>query len=198
MFPVPQLLLFMRSALLRDNREGASSGLGDIQFKTEADSSQLDTRISENVPDIELECLPGPAVLFPLPIPKDRGCYTLFCLSLQPHSLGFVELSSRNPHDRPKCTLGLFTHPNDLVVIRKAVRLAARIAKTMKEQGYDIEPLWTPRSENDEDLDEFIRFEPRANFHFSSTCRMAPESTNSSVEDNVNGEGLFELMSVIV
>ena len=45
----------------------------------------------------------------------------------------------------------------------------------MKEDGYQISDYRVPLSESDSDLDAFITEHGATTYHYSSTCRMAPE-----------------------
>jgi len=59
--------------------------------------------------------------------------------------------------------------------MRTALRLALRIAEQMRSQGYAMKNLRVPMSDSDEDFDEYIRARIQTSFHYTSTCRMAPE-----------------------
>ncbi|KAG6822119.1 hypothetical protein H0H93_006344, partial [Arthromyces matolae] len=60
--------------------------------------------------------------------------------------------------------------------MRKGLKLAKRIGDKMRELGAKMTDLYMPESESDTDLDTFVRKSTRTNYHYASTCRMAPEN----------------------
>ena len=78
---------------------------------------------------------------------------------------------------------------------RKAVRLALRLGEAIKAQGFPIlRGVVIPESETaDEGLDDFIRRRARTTYHYSSTCRMAPESDVGVVDDELRVHGVENL-----
>jgi choline dehydrogenase-like flavoprotein len=86
-----------------------------------------------------------------------------------------VRLKSSDPNDFPAVDLGYMTSEADYKISRSALRLAMRLAKTLEQSGYDIKPFIAPDSFEDEDLDNFVKRQGRTFFHYSSSCRMAPE-----------------------
>ena len=88
--------------------------------------------------------------------------------------------------------------PADFTLARKAVRLALKLGNAMKAQGFPIlRGITAPNSENDEEeIDNLIRHRARTTYHYSSTCRMAPESDTQSpgvVEDLLRAYGVSNL-----
>jgi len=161
--PYPQIAIFCRSALLDEDMRNV------VQHP-----SQTDSRDPDNIPNIEI-----------IPIPYDaseqktdlqgEGAFSLLCALLRPKSIGTVRLTSTDAQVRPACDLGSLTVKEDYLVMRKVIRLALRIGRQMREQGYPLRDLYVPQSESDTDLDDFIHHSGRTTYHYSSTCRMAPE-----------------------
>ena len=61
---------------------------------------------------------------------------------------------------------------------RKAICLAVKLGDEMKTQGFPLlRGITAPESASDDaELDKLIRRRARTTYHYSSTCRMAPES----------------------
>ena len=126
------------------------------------------------------------------------GAFSLLACLLQPKSRGSVRLASTNPRDRPKVDLALLSDPADFAKARKAVRLALRLGEAIKAQGFPLlRDIVVPKSEKAGDgLDAFIRHRARTTYHYSSTCRMAPESDPRApgvVDDELRVHGISNL-----
>ena len=88
--------------------------------------------------------------------------------------------------------------PADFTLARKAVRLAIKLGDAMKAQGFPIlRGITAPKSEkDDEEIDKLIRHRARTTYHYSSTCRMAPEMDAHSpgvVDDSLRVYGVSNL-----
>jgi choline dehydrogenase len=78
---------------------------------------------------------------------------------------------------RPAVDIGTLTAPEDVGILRKAVKLALALAHEMRVEGWTVmQDYELPSSEEDGVLDEFIRSTAQTEYHYSSTCRMAPEN----------------------
>jgi len=163
LLPSSQIAIFCRSALLDDDMRNV------VQHPSQTDSHDPD-----NIPDIEIMPIPYDASESKCDVQGD-GAFSLLCVLLRPKSSGTVRLTSTDARVRPACDLGSLTVKEDYLVMRKAIRLALRIGRQMREQGYPLRDLDVPQSESDTDLDDFIHHAARMTYHYSSTCRMAPE-----------------------
>ncbi|KAJ6632114.1 GMC oxidoreductase [Mycena sp. CBHHK59/15] len=161
--PITQISIFLRSALLGD----------DLSLHN-ADSSQLDSTLSTNIPDIEI--MPVSYNTTDYEVEPGTGLLSFLAVLLQPNSRGTVRLVSRDPLVRPTCDLGFLSDPRDRALIKTAVKFSKRIAEKMREQGYPMADQNVPTSESGADLDAFVNKSARSTFHYSSTCRMAPEN----------------------
>ncbi|CAL1702648.1 unnamed protein product [Somion occarium] len=182
--PLPQISIFALSRLLDDDSNTVvHSANGKAEF---------DAHISSNVPDIELMALSINASDEQFVELKDwyTGAFSYLCVALRPESHGTLRLRSVDPRDFPVCDLAFLTKPNDYVVMRKAVKLGLALGRRLREQGYPLRDLQVPDSESDEDLDKFIRAGSRTTFHYSSTCRMAPEAELGAVDDQLRVHGI--------
>ncbi|KAJ7188972.1 alcohol oxidase [Mycena filopes] len=120
------------------------------------------------------------------PLEKIRiGVFSFLLCVLQPKSVGSVRLASADPHARPAVDLGFLADADDYVPFRKGVKLARRLAEQVASDGYPMmEALQVPVSEDDKDLDEFIRTHLRTCYHYASTCRMAKREGEDGVVDD--------------
>ncbi|KAJ6561504.1 alcohol oxidase [Mycena vulgaris] len=180
--PITQISVFLRSTLF-----------GDDMTLLSKDPAQLDSTSSENIPDIEI--MPIAFNTTDTELPVGTGIFSFLTVLLQPRSRGTVRLESADPLRPPKCDLGFLTDPADRILMRKAVRICRRIAEKMREEGYPMADLNLPNSESDADLDAFMNTSYRTTFHYSSTCRMAPEddACPGVVDDRLRVHGVPNL-----
>lgn len=175
--PNPQMLIFALSKLLNEDSE------------TRASSEDEDSHSPSNIPDIEITVVPY-NVFDDSKLAPGEGVTTLTSMLLKPQSSGTIKLASLDPRDRPICDLNYLQDPNDYVVLRKALRLGLTIGRKCREQGYPLRDFILPDSESDEDLDRYIRKNVRTTFHYSSTCKMAPESEGGVVDNELRVWGV--------
>ncbi|KZT61234.1 GMC oxidoreductase [Calocera cornea HHB12733] len=175
LFPLTQLSIFARSSLLDENSRMVLSS-----------PSQADCTKAANTPDIEIMPLPMTQTLEPLP--QGWGGLTfLSCLS-QPKSRGSVRLASANPRAPPAVDLGYFSHPDDWIVVRKALNLARTLGEGVRAADitYKMEPHRVlPPNASEEQLKQFVSETARTSYHYASTCRMA-------AEDDPEGPGVVD------
>lgn len=163
--PFVHMAIFLPTRLLNENME-----------VTTTDPRDLDSTLPSNRPDIEIKPIPVQGID---PSPESTiqgGAFTLMVCLLAPKSLGYVRLNSTDVYERPQVQIGLLSHPDDVAVLRKGVRLALRLADQVRGEGYPFRDFLLPASESDEDINAFIRANSRTTYHYSSTCRMAPLS----------------------
>ena len=94
---------------------------------------------------------------------------------LQPESSGLVCLASSDPFAEPKCTVGYLKSERDRAVLRTGLRLAIRLAETMRALGYPLSNVHVPAGLDDAALDAHTVRWAGSYFHYSSSCRMAAE-----------------------
>ena len=187
--PILVLSLFVRGSSLDDKTSDFIAGIPSIPSKTDDKISVL--RSQEYLSDIELMPLATSAMdnfeEHKLRFSK-IGVFSVLATLLRPKSRGTVRLASSNPQDRPKIDFGFMRDPADFGLARKAVRLAIKLGDAMKAQGFPImRSITAPESEKDDKgIDKLIRHRARTTYHYSSTCRMAPES-DPQVPGVVNG-----------
>lgn len=110
------------------------------------------------------------------PIPRTQGLFSLLNVLLHPRSKGTVRLNSRDPHAPLKIDPQYLSNPADLAPLRASLKLSLRLRDAMRARGYAMKDWLVPTSESDDDLDSYIREHNRTTYHYSSTCRMAPEN----------------------
>ncbi|KAI8996268.1 alcohol oxidase [Trametes punicea] len=164
---------FFPSRLLRD----------DLTIDQE-DVRNFDTSIPDNRPDIEYMHIPIDCVGIQAP---GKGAYTFLVTLIRPKSEGTIRLVSTDPRTPPAVDLGYLTSPDDFAPLRAGVRLALRVAKDVRKQGYMFDNLFVPEADSDEEIDMFIRKNLISCFHFTSTCRMGAQ-THGDRPSVVDGE----------
>ena len=172
LLPVSQISLFVRTNLLSPTSSLSTS----VPDPSSIISPELDAHNPVNIADVEIIPIPlnlNPATAFT----TQEGIFSFLCILVQPKSTGSVRLNSPDPRMRPLVDLGAFTAPEDVAVLRKALKLALALAREMGAQGWNVKQDYElPSSEEENVLDEFIRSTAQTEFHYSSTCRMAPEN----------------------
>ncbi|KAH8114090.1 alcohol oxidase, partial [Phellopilus nigrolimitatus] len=171
----------------------AKSDLLDAQSHLRASSQQTDARDPENLPDIEI--MPIPYDCTGLPFDKTQGAFSFLNVALRPQSTGTVRVMSSNPSEPVECELNSLSTPQDWKVMRASLRLSLALAKELRASGYPMTDSRVPASESDEDLDAHIKKWGRTTYHYSSTCRMAPEDDPAPgvVDDELRVHGVYGL-----
>lgn len=177
LFPVPEMFIFAISRLMNEKCK--------IEVPQDDD---VDPRSSANVPDIEIMQIPYSGA--PYDVRPQDGVTSFLCVLLSPKSTGTVRLISTDPCEPPDCDLGFLTNQEDYAVLRKAVGLGHALSREMRKDGYPMNDELVPASGSEEDLDEYIRRNARSTFHYSSTCRMAPEAEGGVVDDELRVHGI--------
>jgi choline dehydrogenase len=198
--PFLPVSLFVRASSIDSKNSNLADNSPSSVTKVLPGTPSSPAAIKALIPDIEIIALASPLVENPAEYIArfpTLGVVSLNPTLLQPKSRGSVRLSSTNPFDKPKIDLGYFSDSADFVVARKAVRLALKLAGTMKAQGFPILRAHdVPEDpENDDNVDEFIRRKLRTVYHYTSTCRMAKEDDlcPGVVDDELRVHGLGNL-----
>ncbi|KAI0349844.1 alcohol oxidase [Trametes cingulata] len=156
--PVLQLAIFTHSKLLDDH------GL----------PTKIEKVFDEKLPDIEIMPMAYESSDSGLGqyIPRTAGTYSFLNVLLAPKSRGTVRLSSPDPRAPLRIDPAYLSNPEDLGPLRASLLLSLRLRDKMRERGYAMKDATVPKSEADEDLDEWIRSCNRTTYHYTSTCRM--------------------------
>ncbi|KAI0819755.1 alcohol oxidase [Trametes gibbosa] len=155
--PVLQLAIFAHSKLL-DER--------GLPKKTDKEVEKL--------PDIEIMPSSYDSIdpMTSFRIPKKGGSYSFLSVLLAPLSRGTVRLSAPDPRAPLVIDPDYLSNPADILPLRASARLTLRLRDQMRKQGYAMKDATVPKSESDQDVDEWIRSCNRTTYHYTSTCRM--------------------------
>ncbi|KIK55980.1 hypothetical protein GYMLUDRAFT_174953 [Collybiopsis luxurians FD-317 M1] len=158
--PIVQIVVFASSLLLDDR---------GMPRPAESDIKQ------ETMPDIEIMPIAADSAENP---DASRGTFSFLNILLHPRSKGTVRLSSANPSDPPLIDPRYLSNPADFSPLRASLKLSLRLRDCMVQQGYPLVDFdsGVPTGEDDASLDHFIRQRSRTTYHYSSTCRMGPDS----------------------
>ncbi|KZT63596.1 GMC oxidoreductase [Daedalea quercina L-15889] len=165
--PVLQLAIFAHSRMLDDMGK----------------PTKLEKAPEERLPDIEI--MPMAYASHDEPIPLNRGMFSFLNVLLHPKSKGTLRLSSADPRAPLVIDPCYLSNPDDYAPLRASLKLSLRLRDEMRARGYGLEDWLQPESESDADLDDYIRRYNRTTYHYSSTCRMAPE-------DDPDGGGVVD------
>ncbi|KAF8586168.1 GMC oxidoreductase [Ramaria rubella] len=181
--PLVEVVLFANSSLV--TADGTLPRLS---------AAQLDSHDPTNLPDFEIMTSTIADPRFPGFDPSMGTMSLLFAL-LRPKSVGSIELRSLDPLDDPICDPRYLSNEDDFKVFRAALRVGMRMADGMRAQGYPLVDVNVPKSEDDADLDAHIKRWSDTFFHYTSTCRMAPESDGipGVVDDELRVHGVANL-----
>jgi len=162
----------------------------DSQCHFTATPEEQDSRDPKNLPDIEI--MPTPTDPSGGSFDRTEGKFGTLSVLLRPKSTGSVRIQSSNPSDPLNIDLGTLSNPDDWIVLRTAVRLSAAIVKEMRVLGYPSTDYRVPADDSDAAIDEHIRKYLRSTYHYSSTCRMAPEDDEKPgvVDDELKVHGV--------
>lgn len=197
--PTLVLSLFVRGSSL-DNETSSFIGGVSSKLPEKGDDTSI-LRSQDCLPDIELMPLACSAMddleEYKLHFSK-IGIFSLLASLLRPKSRGTVRLGSSNPNDRPNVDFGFFRDPADAAMARKAVRLALKFGDAMKAQGFPLmRGVAIPKSDKaDEEMDKYIHHRAKTTYHYSSTCRMAPQFDAEApgvVDDSLRVHGVRNL-----
>jgi choline dehydrogenase-like flavoprotein len=174
-----QISIYLRSALLEPDMSTRSAA-----------SSELDSTLPANIPDIEIQ--PIAFNLSDVKVAPGIGVITFLGTLIQPKSHGTVRLVSRDPRAYPKCDLGFMADPTDRARLKTAAQVCKRLGEAMRARGYPLEDELVVPSQSEAEMDAFVNTHVRTAFHYSSTCRMAPEDDTQPgvVDDRLRVHGV--------
>ncbi|SJL03032.1 uncharacterized protein ARMOST_06377 [Armillaria ostoyae] len=182
--PFVRLAIFLPTRLLNENMEIVAS-----------DSTDLDSTLPQNGPDLEIKPMPIYG-LDPPPnattIRVEEGVMNFMVCLLRPKSSGVVHLNSPDPYEKASCDLRMLSDPEDLAVLTKGVRLSINLAEQVRAQGYPIKTYHRPISDSGKDIEAYICSYVRSGYHYTSTCRMDPfgDTHLGVVDDELHVHGV--------
>ncbi len=140
------------------------------------------TRSDPSLPHPDIKLMMSPiAISDASGKPTGKSGINLSACTLFPKSRGEIRLRSADPNAPPVIDYRMFSAEEDLVALRKGVRIIEQVYEAPALARHVIGYNWPPRPLDDVELDEFIRANGRPGAHPISTCRMGADS--SSVVD---------------
>jgi choline dehydrogenase len=179
LLPLTQVMIFARSALLDDSSI------------TQATGHEADGHKPENLPDIEI--MPVATGASPKPeiqASVKEGATSLICVLLRPRSRGEVCLDHLDPRTRPQCHFNAMHDPEDMVTMKKAVRLGLALGAKIRDSGYPLGDFLVGTMGDDADMESLIKKNIMSTYHYASSCRMAPLAEGGVVNDRLQVHGI--------
>ncbi|OSX60725.1 hypothetical protein POSPLADRAFT_1048097 [Postia placenta MAD-698-R-SB12] len=180
--PFLELSIFVQTRLFDSNSKTVT--------QTPADE---DAALPMNMPDIEVMPIAWSDAATSKSSTRDGGLGFLVII-LRPTSTGTVRLASSDPLADPLVDPNYYATEHDRAVLRQGIRFTLRLHEQLVAQDYPAHPYLVPTSESDEDIDAFVRAYSQTTYHYSSTCRMAPEVPGSTmggvVDDRLRVHGV--------
>lgn len=143
-------------------------------------------------PDLQSHFLPGlSSASLRLPyfskvLPQDRGAgFFSNVFQLRPHSVGCLELASKDPLAHPLIKPNYLSSPEDLPVLREGVKRLREIFSQNAFnawRGAELSP--GPDVKTNAQIDAWIRANADTVYHPTSSCRMGSNSDPLAVLDN--------------
>ncbi len=165
MRPDQAALAFLRAALLRSG-PGAQIPIQGCAF--------LKTRDDLDVPDVQVSLVPG--LLNRIVAFRPKHGFLIHAYQLRPRSRGRVALTSSHPLEKPRIEPNYLSDAEDLVTLRRALRLVRRIAHQPAFDPFRGTPIAPAADiESDEALDDWIRGNASTAYHPVGTCRMGSD-----------------------
>lgn len=106
-----------------------------------------------------------------------------------------MRITSSNPDDAAEYNMNCLDSAADWKVLRASIRMSLAISEKLRSSGYPLDDLFVPASSSDADIDAHIKRWSRTTYHYSSTCRMAPENDPfpGVVDDELRVHGVRKL-----
>lgn len=135
----------------------------------------LRTRDDLAAPDVQITLVPG--LLNRIVAFRPTHGFLIHVYQLRPASRGSITLSSANPMDKPVIAANYLSDPEDLVTLRRGVRLARSLAHRPSFDPYRGAEIAPGRNiEADDELDTWIRANATTAYHPVGTCRMGGDA----------------------
>lgn len=139
--------------------------------------------------DIQLHLTPALVTSHDSSWPDTHGM-TVYVNHGHPKSRGRIEIKDRNPETHPKIMANYLSHPDDLPVLREAVKLTRKV---LAQSAFD-DLGCTPNeladgSVTDAAIDAFIRDGAETVYHPVGTCRMGSDA-NAVVDTSLRVNGV--------
>jgi choline dehydrogenase len=127
-------------------------------------------------PDLQIIMVPARRNEKPLALPRGHG-FGIIAALVRPKSFGSIRIASPDPRDKPLIDLNLLADYEDVVRIRKGLRLARRILSGKAFEPYRATELKPgSNTQSDEQLEQHIRQTCAIVHHPTSSCRMGDDA----------------------
>jgi choline dehydrogenase len=126
------------------------------------------------------------------PFPLGHG-FAINVLNLYPRSRGHVRLAGPDPRAAPIVDPQLFSHPDDVATMLRALKIGRRVSQAPSFSRYravEVQP--GPQVQDDAGLVEYIRRAASTVHHPCGSCRMGPDA-NSVVDARLRVHGIEAL-----
>lgn len=119
-------------------------------------------------------------------------------MPVNPFSRGTVRLNSKDPREAPLVDPNFLDDVRDRTAAHRGVKLGLKLKEQLAANGYPIKDYDVPKDTSPSGLDEYIRERGRSVYHYTSSCRMAPEddSLPGVVDDELRVYGIKSLRIV--
>ena len=122
--------------------------------------------------------------------------YSLHACNLRPKSRGSLGLVSADPLEPPRITANYLSHPEDITVMLKAIKLSRKILKQTGFDHYRGKEVFPGKEvQTDEQLEAFIRRKAESIYHPVGTCKMGHDDL-AVVDDRLRVHGVKGLRVV--
>lgn len=173
-----------------------------MKEKTDLGGVRAQAKFSTGTDDLIDDMMIFSAVLDPttMNIPaetKGKKALMMNNLLAKPHSVGWVTLSSADPHVQPEIHVNFLSHPFDIARLKESVRTSWAMATSspMREEIDEICFLDEETINDDAKLEEYIRNFASTSLHCAGTARMGPaEDPKAVVDQYLNVHGTQNLM----
>ena len=137
----------------------------------------LRTDPSLEKPDVQFVFQPAKRLTHPkIPFPVGHG-YAISPVNLYPKSRGTLRLASPEPTAAPVIDPHLLEHPDDVLPLIRALRIARRAFATQAFAEYEgVEVAPGPGTKTDKQFDKYIRETGYTVHHPVGTCRMGSDA----------------------
>jgi choline dehydrogenase-like flavoprotein len=150
----------------------------------------LRTDPSLEKPDVQFVFQPAKRLTHPkIPFPVGHG-YAISPVNLYPKSRGTLRLASPEPTAAPVIDPHLLEHPDDVLPLIRALRIARRAFATQAFAEYEgVEVAPGPGTKTDKQFDKYIRETGYTVHHPVGTCRMGSDA-QSVVDPQLRFRGI--------
>jgi choline dehydrogenase-like flavoprotein len=159
----------------------------------------LRTDASQAIPDVQFLFNAAPLAaqpyLAPFVKPYKDGFATRV-VGLRPESRGTIALRSNDPLAAPIIKQNFFAHDNDILTLRRGVRLAQEVARQTALKPFIKRALSLCDDNSDQAVDDYIRSTAITVHHPLGTCKMSGRDDDGVVDAELKVRGIKDLRVV--